>query len=182
MSFKYILPAAAVLISGIAVDNIMAVSPGITGGAVLRKISNARALAMGESIGAFEGDLSGVHINPAVLSTLKKPQASSTFLRGFAGDSLSLVSFGVPSRYGGFYGSFNYYGAGDAELLFSDGRTQTVTAQRDNVFSFGYAKDLSRNAGLGVSVNYMTSCLAQEAEAEAFSVNAGFLLRNIPRK
>ncbi len=137
-------------------------------GITLLESPGARPAALGEAFSSVQNDISALGYNPASLSSLKTGHASFMYQRGLADDAFGDFRIGVPSGWGL---SVGYYNGGDTE--FSDGTTnRTVAVQKDLAASLGYARSLG-NLSLGVAGKYLSSELAETAQASAYALDIG---------
>lgn len=85
----------SVLFILIIINGLIAVETGGYAGAFLRMPADARAAALGSSLGGILNDITGIYENPANVPFLKSKQFTSSFQFLSLGRSHSLVGFGT---------------------------------------------------------------------------------------
>ena len=165
-------------------------------GYMLTKSPSARSSALGDTFGSIDDDVIGVKYNPGLLPRISQSQLSLMFNKGFIDDSYANVIFGLPTDYGAFAGSIDYYNAGVLEFYDSSWNKRTVTAEKDIAFGLSYGNVLTISDEpiyAGITLKYLSSTLLEYKTASAFAfdigsfysfsnVMTGFSLQNIGTK
>lgn len=162
---------ALVLASLLMSNGLMASSNGLSGGMTLAEASGSRASALGEAFVAMQNDISALGYNPASLGSLKSGQASFLFQKGLTEDSYGQFMAGSPLSNGGWGLSVGYYNGGTLDVL-SNGVETEVTAQKDLALSLGFSRNI-KSMSVGITGKYLSSELAETANANAYAMDLG---------
>lgn len=156
-----------VIITFFSVPSLFAAGVGTSGGVSLNLTQGARPSALGDAFSGAQDDIAGFGFNPAVLSSLKKSQATFLFQRGSIDDNFGQIAFGMPLNNAGWGISVGAYDSGDLAIS-RDGITQTnLTAQRDLAVSLG-GSVLVENISLGLTGKFISSEILESDTARAF--------------
>ncbi len=166
--YAILVPAAMVFLT-----SAYAAGTGTSGAILLTQPVGARALGMSEAYTAADGDVLGVHYNPACWFGW---QGTLLYQRGIADDGFGLLAFGCPTPVGRFAGSLLYYSAGEMELISALGERRMVNAQKDYLSTISYAYSLGF-ISLGSSVKLLRSELVERVSGSAFAVDFGGMMR-----
>lgn len=133
---------------------------------------SVRANGMADAYTAMQGDVNGIHYNPA--HNTESKTAGFIFQHGYAEDSTGGLAVSLPRLMGeysmGF--SFLYYNTGDMDLFSSDGGQRTVTGQKDYLAT----ASLSRKFGvysLGANLKYAHTSLFETASDSTLLFDLG---------
>lgn len=146
---------------------------GLTGGGSLRRPVSARVVGLAETFAAAAGGASSLGTNPAGLTGAERPELQSTFTSGVLDDAFGFLGYAHPTRLGVAAAALAYYDGGDVELSFPGGVKETRKAQRDMIFSAGWAKTLGAGLSAGFLAKFYRFELAQEARASGLAADAG---------
>lgn len=166
---------------------VFAKGEGTTGAVILSQPIGAKAEGMAEAYTAIEGDVLGLHYNPAGLAGLKGKQVSVLGQTGIAEDIFGIAAFGMPiEKIGTVAGSLVYYTAGDIDLIDDTGAEKTVNAETDILVTLSYSRSLAELLGdiplaVGLSAKILSSSLVEES-ATAFAVDIGALYKLLDEK
>lgn len=154
-------------------------------GAFLRQDHGARAAALGGAGASVADDLSALHLNPAGLARLLKPEFSGTHITLFEDTSHDFAAFGLPSRFGGFAAGFIRESSGGFERRTTpfDAPVEFSVSQTAFIGAFGISLPLKianmrnpRPVELGVAVKSIRESVDTKA-ASAQGADLGLILR-----
>ncbi|MFC1522328.1 PorV/PorQ family protein [Elusimicrobiota bacterium] len=163
-----------------------AAGPGATSGTSLKNDIGAKSAAMGGAFTAHQGDINCLSYNPAGIAPIETREVSLSHTNSFVDTTYNSILFAMPSRYGGFGASINYFDAGKLELVMLDGTEKTVKAQQDIAagISWGARADgiadyfeINTTISFGVTLKYFSSEIAEAATAKAYTGDIGMILR-----
>lgn len=146
----------------------------ISGGLILLEPPTGRAASLGGAFSAVANDIGAFSYNPASLSSLRKGEASFLFHRRFEDQTYGQFSVGTPLSKGGWGLSAGVYDGGTIDL-FDGVNRRTVSAQRDQMVSFGFALPIM-GAAVGITGKYLSSELGETARATAMAGDLGLQL------
>jgi hypothetical protein len=149
------------------------------GGQTLRRLTSARAAALGGAFAAVDGGLDSFGVNPAGLAAVRKPEAQTTLTSGVLDDVFGFLGYAHPLAAGAAAAAgLSYYDAGSVEVVELNGNSRSVAAQRDYVGSVGGALPLAGGLSVGALGKAYDFTLAQSATARGFAGDAGVLWRS----
>ena len=148
-------------------------SAAAAGAPTLRRPLSPRATAMAEAYAAVPGGLSSLGINPAGLAAAARPELAATFNSGIMNDTFGFLAWAQPLPLGTAAAGLSYYDAGNVDLRFANGLTETRNAARDLVGHLAWALSLPAGLSAGVTLKYYQFELAQEARASGSAADLG---------
>jgi|CXWL01.1.fsa_nt_gi hypothetical protein len=143
------------------------------GAPTLRRPLSPRATAMAEAYAAVPGGLSSLGINPAGLAAAARPELAATYNSGIMNDTFGFFAWAQPLPLGTAAAGLSYYDAGNIELRFANGQTETRNAGRDLVGHLAWALPLPAGLSAGATLKYYQFELAQEARASGPAADLG---------
>lgn len=146
---------------------------GTTSAVILTQPIGVRASGMGEAVTSIEGDICGLHYNPASLAGLTNKEVSFSLHRGIADDYFGALVFGLPTKIGIFAWSFIYYNAGDIVLIDLSGSEREVNALTDYLLTLSFSRKMIGGLNIGLSTKLLNSTIVDEVSANAFAVDFG---------
>lgn len=146
---------------------------GTTAAVILTQPIGARASGMGEAVTSIEGDICGLHYNPASLARLTNKEVSLSLHRGIAEDYFGTLIFGLPTKIGIFAWSFVYYNAGDIVLIDLSWDEREVNALTDYLLTVSFSRKMTEGLSIGLSTKLLNSTIVDEFSANAFAVDFG---------
>lgn len=176
--------------------SLYAKGKGTSGAIILSQPIGARASGMAEAYTAIEGEVCGIHYNPAGLAGLENKQVSFLYQQGFSEDKFGVLAFGYPiylpsdlstegRNIGTLAGSFISYSVGDIELIDTSGNLRTVKAEQDYVATLSFSRSPVvgiKNLSLGINLKMIHSTLIEEFDTSAFAFDLGGLYKLIEDK
>ena len=152
---------------------------GESGWIILRKLEPIRPGAI-VSAGKIQGELSGIFYNPAVLSTIENKELFLSGEKGFMETNFMALTMGIPTENGGISLTGALYDAGKMTLYWLEGsalKEKEVIAQRDILGSVSYARKIGGRLGIGSSLKFAQSEIAEYKKASCVAADIGLLLK-----
>jgi len=149
--------------------------PGRTAATTLQMTMSARALGMGEAFCAVMGGLDSLNYNPAGITVIPRPELSTSYASGIAGDGYGALGYAHPLSAATLAGELLYYSAGDVNLSYSDGTQRKVTAQRDMLGMVSVGVPLGWGLSAGGTGKFFRLELAEEARTTGYAADLGAL-------
>jgi hypothetical protein len=148
-----------------------------SGVAVLRAVS-PRQQALGGASVCLMGDVNCLYTNPAGLGTVSGRSMSSFASSGLSDDFIASFVYGraLPTdRQSSFATGVFHLNGGKLDITYTDGTSNSVTAESDVLAAVGWGGYLIKDFLLGYSAKYFYSSLASKYTASAVAADVGFI-------
>ena len=168
----------AICIFSVAANAALAQAAGTSAANFLLRSPNARYAGLSEagtSHTSEDGNIAGIHYNPAAAAFLRSAEVSATAQRGLVQDNFGSFIGGLPTEMGKFSGIFSYYSTGDVQLTDASEQTNTVTGEQDLLLGINYAEFLYDSLGMGVTIKAFHSELLATSKVDVFAMDLGVL-------
>lgn len=152
---------------------------GTTTADFLKLSVGAQAIGMGSAYtSVLANSVDTIYWNPAGLASLTKKEVSLMYSTHFEDMSYSWISFGIPSGYGYFGLSAQYFTSGDVDEVDENGPTGATYSAYDLAAYLTYANKVKFNdeslLRFGLNLKYIQSKL-YAVTASAFAVDMGVI-------
>ncbi len=176
MKFKYL----QIFLIGLYLS-AYAATPGTTGFQFLKSQMGARPAAMGGAFVAVDGDVHGLHYNPASMATFSERVGSFTYLKHLLDFNSGFLGYVEPKvGPGNLSFAFFYIDYGQFTKTDAEGQKLGSFSANSLVFTTSYALSPIENLLTGVSLKYLRSTIDNYG-ADAIALDAGVIYR-IPAK
>lgn len=154
-----------------------------SGAAFLDEELSARPIAMGSAFAGVSDDINAIYSNPASLDFMALPEFTATYKKGFIDSYHALFGYIQPLRnFGTISSSIMMFDAGNMDIDYLDGTSETVSMEKDFVVTLGYGKGFLEKIFLGMNLKYINSALAGKYSASAFAVDIALIYKLIDNK
>jgi len=152
---------------------------GTATGSFLKVGGSARSLAMGGAGTVLLAESGALWVNPGQLAGLPAPEFSYTRGQWVQDIEVNQVSFAGPLPVGTIGAAVDMLDMGAIDSYDASGAAAGSIQPKDTAVVCGYAAELGK-AGLGGSVTYIRSELAEDAQVSGFAVDVGGRFEVLP--
>lgn len=146
---------------------------GVTSAPLLQRPWGARAPGLAGAFAATRGSLEAAGYNPAGVAGLAGRRVNLLYNTGYSEINSGYAAYGQRLGPGTAALSVAYLSAGDVDIVYTGGTSETRNAQKDYLYQLTYAVELGAGLAVGASGKLMTSRLADEVSASAAAFDVG---------
>jgi hypothetical protein len=148
----------------------------------LKQTVSARSLATGDSFTGLADDITAISYNPSGLNNLNEKEVGTMYAKGISDICYGFIGIAIPVQNNKcrFGLSAKFLDAGEIEINYIDGITETVKSEQDFLYTFSFATKLfNSSVNFGININYLVNTLAEKYTYYSYSSDIG-LLTEIP--
>lgn len=147
----------------------------------LQENVSARDVGMGGLFTATAKDSNSIYTNPAGLSLMDDPEINFSYAATQDFSRYGFVAYAYPIRVTGssrlsLGTGFLYYSAGNVDINYSNGTTQSFNAETSFSETFSVSGRFNKVMAIGISPKFIHSTLVEQFTATTFALDAGVMV------